>query len=96
MTEILINRHGDRIHLGQLWTDDPRRTTRRTLRVDRFDGAGGLGARAVCTVIRSHDTETGQVTEPGRVVSIRIDSLHTTASGRGYRLNARPAPVPGV
>jgi len=49
----------------------------------------------VCTVIRSHDTDTGQTTEPGRVVSINIDSLHTTASGRGYRLEAGPAPAPG-
>lgn len=94
MTETITNRHGDQIHLGQLWTDDPRRTTRRTLRVDGFTGVGHLGARAVCTVIRSHDTDTGQVTEPGRVVSINIDSLHTTVGGRGYRLAAVDDPRP--
>ena len=34
MTKILTNRHGDEIAVGQLWTDDPRRTTVRTLRID--------------------------------------------------------------
>uniref|UniRef100_UPI0035A13736 GNAT family N-acetyltransferase n=1 Tax=Rhodococcus erythropolis TaxID=1833 RepID=UPI0035A13736 len=94
MTENITNRHGDRISLGQLWTDDPRRGVLRTLCVDGFTGAGDLGARAVCTVIRCHDTGTGQVTEPGRVVSINIDSLHTTAGGRGYRLAAVDDPRP--
>ncbi|WP_072814924.1 hypothetical protein [Rhodococcus zopfii] len=94
MTETITNRHGDEIRIGQLWTDDPRRTSRRTLRVDGFDDAGQLGARVVCTVIRSHDTDTGQVTEPGRVVSIKADSLHTTAAGRGYRLAAVDDPRP--
>lgn len=88
MTKTLTNRHGDEIAVGQLWADDPRRTTVRTLRIDDLVREGDLGSRAVCTVIRSHDTETGQVTEPGRVVSIKVDSLHTTASGRGYRLEA--------
>lgn len=80
MTETLTNRHGDEIAVGQLWTDDPRRTTVRTLRIDDLVREGNLGPRAVCTVIRSYDTETGQVTTPpGRVVSIKVDSLHTTA-----------------
>ncbi|WP_158289154.1 hypothetical protein [Rhodococcus sp. SMB37] len=48
----------------------------------------------MCTVIGSHDTDTGQATEPGRVVSINIDSLHTTAGGRGYRLAAVADPRP--
>lgn len=96
MTKTLTNRHGDEISVGQLWTDDPRRTTVRTLRIDDLVREGNLSARAVCTVIRSHDTETGQVTEPGRVVSIKVDSLHTTASGRGYRLEADAEPAPGV
>jgi len=86
MTNTLTNRHGDEIAVGQLWTDDPRRTTVRTLRIDDLVREGNLGSRAVCTVIRSRDTDTGQTTEPGRVVSINIDSLHTTAGGRGYRL----------
>ncbi|MGW0025443.1 hypothetical protein [Rhodococcus sp. NPDC003383] len=96
MTKTLTNRHGDEIAVGQLWTDDPRRTTVRTLRIDDLVREGNLGSRAVCTVIRSHDTETGQVTEPGRVVSINIDSLHTTASGRGYRLEVDAELAPGV
>jgi len=86
MTKTLTNRHGDEIAVGQLWTDDPRRTTVRTLRIDDLVREGNLGSRAVCTVIRSHDTETGQV---------KVDSLHTTASGRGYRPGAGPAPAPG-
>ncbi|MGV9748094.1 hypothetical protein ACWDTG_24790 [Rhodococcus zopfii] len=86
MSESITNRHGDEIRIGQLWTDDPSRTSRRTLRVDGFEDAGQLGARVVCTVIGSLDTETGQVTAPGRVVAIKADSLHTTAAGKGYRL----------
>jgi len=91
-TESTTNRHGDDIRIGQLWTDDPRRSTVRTLRIDELVAAGSLGTRAVCTVIRSHDTETGQVTEPGRIVSIKVDSLHTTPSGRGYRIAGDTAP----
>lgn len=83
MTDTVVNRHGDTIRIGQLWTDDPRRTVRRTLRVDGVTGTG-----VVCTVIRAHDTDTGQITAPGRVVTIKADSLHTTAGGRGYRLAA--------
>lgn len=86
MPETVTNRHGDEIAVGQLWTDGPRRTTVRTLRIDEIVSGGSLGPRAVCTVIRAHDPDTGQVSEPGRVVSIQIDSLHTTASERGYRL----------
>lgn len=89
-TTTMTNRHGDEIHIGQLWTDDPRRDTRRTLHVDSFQDAGSLGTQAVCTVIRAHNTTTGEITEPGRVVAINIDSLHTTAGGNGYRL-AEPA-----
>ncbi|MFD7011430.1 hypothetical protein [Rhodococcus jostii] len=86
MTDTKTNRHGDEIRTGQLWTDDPRRTVIRTLRIDNLDDAGSLGAVAICTVVRAHDTDTGEVVAPGRVVSINIDRLHTTAAGNGYRL----------
>ena len=85
MTDTKTNRHGDEICSGHLWTDDPRRTVIRTLRIDGLDDAGSLGAVAVCTVVQAHDTDTGQVTTPGRVVTINIDRLHTTAAGNGYR-----------
>ncbi|KXX60606.1 hypothetical protein [Rhodococcus sp. LB1] len=85
MTNTLTNRHGDEIRIGQLWADDPRRTVVRTLRIDGLDDAGSLGAVAVCTVVQAHDTDTGQVTAPGRVVTINIDRLHTTGAGNGYR-----------
>ena len=90
MTKTLTNRHGNEIAIGQLWTDDPRRTTVRTLRIDDLVREGNLGARAVCTVIRSHDTETGQVTEPGRVVSIKVDSDSVFPAGWA-KPAARPA-----
>ncbi|WP_054248920.1 hypothetical protein [Rhodococcus opacus] len=86
MTSAMTNRHGDEIRTGQLWADDPRRTVIRTLRIDGLDDAGSLGAVAVCTVVQAHDTDTGEITAPDRVVSINIDRLHTTAAGKGYRL----------
>ena len=61
------------------------RNTRRTLRIDHFENLGTAFAAAVCTVVSAHDQDTGKITEPGRVVSIKIDSLHTTPSGRGYQ-----------
>lgn len=67
MTETITNRRRDEIRIGQLWTDVPRRTSRRTLRVDGFEAAGHLGTRVACTVIRSRDTDTGPGAEPGRV-----------------------------
>lgn len=96
MSESITNRHGDEIRIGQLWTDDPSRTSRRTLCADGFADAGQLGARVVCTVIHSYDTDTGQVTEPGRVTAIKADSLHTTAAGKGYRLVAVGDPRPSL
>lgn len=84
MTDSMTNRHGDELRIGQNWPDHPGRTTRRTLRIDRFDNVGTAYAAAVCTVISAHDQDTGEITEPGREVSIKIDSLHTTASGKGY------------
>lgn len=65
VTDTKINRHGDEIGGGQLWTDDPRRTVIR-MRIDSLDDAGSLGAVAICTVVQAHDTDTGQVTSPGR------------------------------
>lgn len=77
----ITNRHGDEIGVGQLWTDDHRRTAQRTLRIDAVDTT-----HATCTVVSSHDTSTGETTTPGRVVRIKVDSLHTTPAGNGYRL----------
>lgn len=74
------NRHGDEIRVGQLWTDDHRRTAQRTIRIDAVDAT-----HAICTVLFAHDTSTGEVTAPGRVVRIKVDSLHTTPAGNGYR-----------
>lgn len=84
MTNSITNRHGDTIRIGQLWADDRRRTAQRTLRIDDviFDG---VNDQAVCTVLYAHDTETGETTEPGRVIRIKVDSLHTTTAGNGYR-----------
>ncbi|WP_213571207.1 hypothetical protein [Rhodococcus sp. USK13] len=82
---MMTNRHGDEIRIGQIWLDDTRRTVIRSLRVDDFTDAGTLGTTAVCTVVQARNTETGDVTRPGRVVSINVDSLHTTARGNGYR-----------
>lgn len=42
------------------------------------------GTAAVCTVVQARNTETGDTTRPGRVVSINVDSLDTTARGNGY------------
>ncbi|MET4614094.1 hypothetical protein ABIC28_005107 [Rhodococcus sp. PvR044] len=95
-TTTMTNRHGDEIHTGQLWTDDPRRDVRRTLHVETFEDAGSLGTQAVCTVIRAHNTTTDEITEPGRVVTINIDRLHTTAGGNGYRLAEAAAEQPAA
>lgn len=80
MTITITNRHGDEISVGQLWTDDHRRTAQRTLRIDAIDHT-----HATCTVLFAHDTSTGEITAPGRVVRIKLDSLHTTPAGNGYR-----------
>lgn len=85
MTTATTNRHGDEIRVGQLWTDPPKRRAIRTLRVDSIESAGTAGQRAVCTVIYSHDVDTEVTTEPGRVVSIKVDSLHATPAGNGYQ-----------
>lgn len=85
MTTATTNRYGDEIRVGQLWTDNPKRRAIRTLRVDAIESAGTTGQRAVCTVISSHDLDTGITTEPGRVVHIKVDSLHTTPAGNGYQ-----------
>lgn len=85
MTDTITNRHGDELKAGQHWLDHPSRNTRRTLRIDGFDNVGTAFAAAICTVVSAHDQNTGEITEPGRVVSIKIDSLHTTRSGRGYQ-----------
>lgn len=81
MTTTITNRHGDEIRVGQLWTDDHRRTAQRTLRIDAIDRT-----HATCTVLFAHDTSTGETTSPGRGVRIKLDSLHTTPAGNGYRL----------
>ncbi len=86
MPATMTNRHGDEIRVGQHWTDDTRRTARRTLRVERFESAGSLGTVAVCTVIATTDHATGQVLHLTRAVEINVDRLHATASGRGYLL----------
>ncbi len=88
MTDTTINRHGDEIRVGQQWLDNPTGTARRTLRVDRSEDARALGTAAVCTVVSAHNQETGETTAPGRVVSIKVDGLHTAPSGKGYYLAA--------
>ncbi|MEV8194248.1 hypothetical protein AB0P13_19290 [Rhodococcus pyridinivorans] len=93
------NRHGDEIRVGQLWTDNHRRTAQRTLRVDAINAAHAtctvLFAHATCTVLFAHDTSTNEISVPGRVVRIKLDSLHTTPAGNGYRRTypVRPAGV---
>ncbi len=82
----ITNRHGDTISVGQLWTDPAKRRAIRTLRVDAIEDNGSWGHRAICTVLYSHDLDTEVTTEPGRTVGIKIDSLHTTPAGNGYRL----------
>lgn len=86
MSDTITNRHGDEIRVGQLWLDNPARTARRTLRVDGLEDAGALGTAAICTVVAAYNQETGEITAPGRVVSIKVDSLHATPSGKGYHL----------
>lgn len=84
-TNKTINRHGDEIRVGQLWTDPSTRGAIRTLRIDSIETQAGYGGRVVCTVLYSYDVAADETTEPNRVVRIKVDSLHTTPAGFGYR-----------
>ncbi len=96
MTETLTNRHGDEIAVGQLWTDDPRRTTVRTLRIDDLVREGNLGPRACALSSAPTTPRPGRSLPPGEggVDQGRQPAHHR--SGRGYRLEAGHPPALGM